>query len=418
MDSDSIRQIIIIIILICLSAFFSATETSFSSMNKARIKTMAQEGNRRAALALKMADNFDRFLSTTLIGNNIVNICASTIATVFFIKICANASKGTTVATIVMTAALLIFGEISPKSIAKDRPEKFAMAVAPVVNVLMIILTPINWLFFLWKKLLSKIFKSEGDRGITEEELITIVEEAESEGGIDAEESELIRSAIEFGDLEAKDILTPRVDVVAVRMGSSRDEIEEIFSESEYSRLPVYDENIDNIIGLINQKDFYNPENEDKSVSELVSPAVFVVPSMKISKILAILKKSKSHMAVVTDEFGGTEGIVTMEDILEELVGEIWDEHDEIIEEFEKLGENEYRILCSANIDKMFELFELNIEVEAPTVGGWVIEELGKIPKVGDEFTYENLYVRVTKSDPRRVLEVKVSLLDEQKDDD
>lgn len=418
MDSDSIWKIIIIIILIAFSAFFSAIEAAFDSLNKSNIKNLAFDGNRKAVLVSKLVEDFDRLLYTLLIFKYVLNISAVVLATFLFTTLCKTPARGAAIAVAAVTVALILFGEILPKSIAKNRPDKLALDNARFINALFIILTPLSWLFFLWKTLISHVYKFESDRGITEEELINIVEEAESEGGINAEESELIRSAIEFGDLEANDIITPRVDVVAIELGSTREEIAKVFSESEYSRLPVYDDSIDNILGLINIIDFYNPENMSKPIRDLLSPTVFVFPTMKISKILAVLRKAKSHLAVVTDEFGGTEGIITMEDVLEELVGEIWDEHDEVVEEFEKTGENEYRILCSANIDKMFELFKINRHTDLPTVGGWVIEELGKIPAVGDEFTYENLHVQVTKTDPRRVLEIKVTVIETLDDEE
>lgn len=407
MGSDSIGSCIVIVILLILSAFFSATETAFSSLNRIRIKNLAGEGDHRAQLTMRLSDDFDRLLSTVLIGNNIVNIASTAVATSLFLRFWPDI--GASLSTVVMTIVVLIFGEVSPKSLAKERAEHFAMSVAPIVLFLEKLFFPLTWFFTQWKKLLSKIVGSDGERSITEEELLTIVEEAENDGGIGEEESELIRSAIEFNDLECSDILTPRVDLVAIERGLSKEEIMKIFVESAFSRLPVYEEDLDNIIGVINRKEFYDKVIfQNGPVEDAISNVICVPPGTKISRLLRTLQKSKTHIAVVIDEYGGTMGIVTMEDILEELVGEIWDEHDEVVEEFVKTGENEYRILCSADLDKMFELFDMDREYDAATVSGWVMSELGKIPEEGDTFTYENLHVVVSRTDHRKVLEILV----------
>lgn len=406
MDGDSIIQIIILAILILCSAYFSATETAFSSMNRIRMKTMA-ESNKRAALALKLSDNYDKLLSTILVGNNLVNIGATALATTLFVRYFHDA--GATLSTIVMTVAVLIFGEVSPKSLAKDSPERFAMFSAPMMRVLMFILTPINAFFSGWKKMLSRIFKSPEDPGITEEELLTLVDEAESEGGIDANEGELLRSAIEFYDIDAADILIPRVDVEAVDIEDSREDIRKVFTESGFSRLPVYRDSIDNIVGILNQKNFYDPRNENKTLEEIITTPLFVTPGIKTFQLFSLLQKSRSHMAVVVDEYGGTEGIVTLEDILEELVGEIWDEHDEVVEEIVTIGDNEYKALCTADLEDLFELLGIDEEPEFPTVSGWVINHFGRIPDTGDQFTYKNLTVVATKCEGPRVLEVRIT---------
>ncbi len=415
MDSDSISKIIILACLIAGSAYFSATETAFSSLNKIRLKTMA-ETNKRAALALKLSENYDKLLASILIGNNIVNITATSVATILFVKHFGNI--GATLSTIVMTVLVLIFGEVSPKSIAKDSPERFAMFSAPFMRCLMFILTPLNFLFSQWKVLISKIFKSNNDRGVTEEELLTMVDEAQSDGEIDSHESELIKNAIEFNDIEVIDIHTNRVDVIAVDINASKDDVMKVFHDSGYSRLPVYQGTIDNIVGIVNQKDVYYVQGMKNILPKIMIPPVFVIPSMKISQLLSILQKNKSHMAVIIDEYGGTVGIVTLEDIIEELVGEIWDEHDEVVESFEKIGENEYKVLCSADLDDMFEQFGIKNEVDIPTVSGWVIESFGHIPGIGESFDYENLSVTVTQCDSRHVLEIKVVVNPTEDDED
>lgn len=407
MDSDSIGQIIVIALLIMTSAYFSASETAFFSMNKIRVKNMALNGNKRAELVLKLAENYDRLLSSLLIGNNIVNIASSSIATVLFVSWLGN--SGVSVSTAVMTVLVLIFGEITPKSIAKNMPESFAMFSAPILRVINIVLSPLNFVFSLWQKLVYMIVKPPEDRGITEEELLTMVEEAQSDGEIDSNESELIRNAIEFNDIEVSDIHTNRVDVVAVEVNTSSDEIEKIFCEHGYSRLPVYKETVDNIIGILNQKDFNNRKNND-SIEDIMNDPVFVVPSMKISQLLNLLQKKKSHMAVIIDEYGGTVGIVTLEDILEELVGEIWDEHDEVVENIQKIRDNKYKVLCNADLDDLFETLNIKHDIDIQTVGGWVIETFERIPEIGESFDYENLHVTVSKRDDRHILEITVDV--------
>lgn len=410
MDSgSSITMLASIAGLILMSAYFSATETAFSALNKVRLKKLASDGNKRAELTLNLAEKYEQLLSTILIGNNIVNITAASLGTVIFVRYLGDV--GVSVSTVVITLLVLIFGEISPKILAKAAPEKFAMFSAPIIKLLIVVLTPINYVFTKWGRLVSKAAKTDDERGITEEELLTYVEEAEHDGGINQNEGDLIRSVIEFDDLEAVDILTPRVDVAALPITASTDEIMELFMETGYSRIPIYNGTIDDIIGILHYKDFHKQVIiNGRSVRSVLQPAIFIAESMKIADVLTVLKQAKSHIAVITDEFGGTVGIVTLEDILEELVGEIWDEHDEVINEFEEIGPNEFKILCSASIDKMFDLFEIDQETDAATVSGWVIQQLGRIPKEGDTFEYENLYVTVSKTDHRRVLEITVAV--------
>ncbi|KNZ40675.1 HlyC/CorC family transporter [Acetobacterium bakii] len=407
MNNSTIGYIGILVVMLMMSAFFSATETAFTSLNRIRIKNLAKDGNKRAGQVLKLSENFDTVLSTILIGNNIVNIASASIATVLFVEYFGN--LGVTISTIVMTILVLIFGEISPKSLAKDSPESFAMFAVPILQVLIVVLKPVNFLFMLWKKLLSKMFKVTNEQNMTEEELLTIVEEAENDGGIDLQDGELIRSAIEFNDLDADDILTHRVDVVAIDMNNPKEDIAKIFFETGFSRLPVYQGTIDHIIGFINHKDFtHYVANGSSSLSEIINPVVFITPNMKISKLLTLLQKRKSHIAVVSDEYGGTAGIVTLEDVIEELVGEIWDEHDEVIDEFVKIAEDKYRILGKANLGKMFDLFEMNDDFDVITVGGWIIEFLDRVPTIGETFNFENLTITITQADERHIMEINV----------
>ena len=388
-------------------------------MNHARMKTMADKGNKSAALALKLSDNYDTLLSTILIGNNLVNILLSSLATLLFVKMLGS-STGTTASTLVTTVLVLIFGEISPKSIAKESPEAFAMFSAPIIRVLMVVLTPVTWIFAQWKKLLTRLFKKDGDdRAMTDEELMTIVEEAEQDGGIDAEESTLIRSAIEFMDLESIDIYTPRVDIVSVSLDESKEEIAKIFLDTGFSRLPVYEENIDHIIGIINQKDFHNfIYNTDRSIKEIVRPVLFITPTMKIGSLLKKLQASKTHIAIILDEFGGTEGLVTIEDIVEELVGDIWDEHDQVVTEIEKISDEEYLMAGSTSIDDVFEELGIEKEVDVNTLSGWVMEVLACIPKEGDSFVSDGYKVTVVKMDERRIEKVRVQKVHSETEDE
>lgn len=410
MESDSI-SLIIIIVCIVMSAYFSATETAFSSLNKIRIKNMAEKGNKKAALVMKLSESYDSLLSTILIGNNIVNILSASLATVLFVKILGD-EAGTSVSTAVTTVIVLIFGEVSPKSIAKESPEKFAMFSAPLLRVLVFLLTPFNFLFKQWKKFLSLIIKSEEDGGITEEELLSIVEEAEEDGGINEQESMIIQNAIDFTEQEAIDVLTPRIDITGVSTTATKEEIAKIFTETAYSRLPMYEETLDHIIGIIYHKDFYNyVYNTDKDISEIVKPVIFIPKSKKIGVLLKELQQKKSHIAVVLDEYGGTVGIITLEDILEELVGEIWDEHDEVSQDIEVKSEKECLVSGNANLEKVFEVLNLESDeehIKALTVNGWLMDILGRVPKENDSITYKDFTITVLEMDENRVEKVQI----------
>ncbi len=406
----------IIVLLVIFSAYFSATETAFTSINKIRLKNLASEGNKKAKRVLELESKYDNLLSTILIGNNIVNIAMTAVATVLFVTLIPK--HGATVSTIVITVVVLIFGEISPKSLAKESPEKFAMFSAPIIHIVMLILTPLNLIFAQWKKLLGKLFKVQDSRAITEDELMTIVEEAETEGSIEADQSELIQNAIAFNELDAWDVLTPRVDIEAIEIGSTKKEVARMFMETGFSRLPVYEDDLDTILGVLNQKDFHNYiAGSKKTISDYVKPVVFVAGSMKIADLLKKLQLNKSHIAVIVDEYGGTEGLVTMEDIIEELVGDIYDEHDEVeSQDITELQDGSYRVLCNTNVEKMFDFFDEEENLDATTVNGWVVLQLDKLPKTGDVFSYETktkiFYGRVTKADERKAIEINLRIED------
>ena len=382
------------------------------SLNKIRLKNIANGGSKKAALALALSENYDSLLSTILIGNNIVNIAASSLATVIFVQYFGNA--GVAIATAIMTVLVLVFGEISPKSLAKESPEAFAMFSAPVINVFIKLLMPVNWLFSQWKKLLSRLVKSKTDQSITEEELMVIIDEVESEGVLAKEESDMLRSVVEFDDLDATDALTPRVDVVAVSRDASVDELHALFRENGFSRLPVFNGDLDDIVGVIHEKDFYTEYCGGglKSIEPLIKDVHFATQNTKVTSILRTLRDTQSHMAVILDEFGGTLGIVTLEDILELLVGEIYDEHDEITSEFSADSEGVYTVQATADPEDLLKLLGVAApdDFDFATVGSWVVSELEKIPEVGDSFTFGGATITVTKTDAKRLLEITAKI--------
>lgn len=414
MPEGSVPLLIGIIVLVILSAFFSSTETAYSCSSRIKLRAMASQGNVRAGKTLELAENkYDKLITTILIGNNIVNITATTLATVLFAKIILDGSANV-VSTVVMTLGVLIFGEITPKLFAKTYPEKLAMAFYPIITFFSWILYPVNLLFSGWKWLLGKIFRFKPEDVVTEEEILTVVEEAEEDGTLGKEETKLIKQVIEFDDLEVGDILVPRVNVVAVDVADSMEDIRKVFDREEYSRIPVYKESVDTIIGTIHQKDFYSAYLKGKkSIDGIMQNAFYTTEHAKISNLLKQLQKKKVHLAVVLDEYGGTLGIVTLEDILEELVGEIWDEHDEEITYFKQIAENVYLVDGNTPLTEMFEFFELNGEEDnfnANTVSGWVIEQMGEIPKIGQSLTHLNLTVEVVKSTVKKIQLVKITV--------
>jgi len=407
---ENLFHILAIAVLILFSAYFSATETAFSSLNKTRLKTMVEKGNRRAKLANRLHDDYDKLISTILIGNNIVNIATASLGTVLFVRLCGD--MGATISTAVITVLVLIFGEITPKSIAKDCPEQFAMFASPFIRLLCLLFTPLNFLFSLWKKMVAKLFKIKSDAKMSQEELLMLVDEVEQDGSIDEEEGSLLRNAIEFPELRAEDILTHRVDLEAVSIEADKEEVAKVFTETKFSRLPVYEDSIDNIVGVIHQKDFYEGSGlSAKSLTELMTSPIFVLKSEKLNELLRLLQENKSHVAVVLDEYGGTLGIVTLEDILEELVGEIWDEHDEVTEEYRQIGENKWLVDGSVTLDDFGSRFEIEPESESVSLGGWVMECFGRVPEEGETYSYRNLIVKVTALDGQRITEIEVELL-------
>ncbi len=418
--------IVVMLALVLMSGYFSATETAFSCANKTRLKTMTEEGNKKAKLVLKLSDDYDKLISGILIGNNIVNISLSSIGTLFFLMILNNADYSATVSTAVITVVVLIGGEVTPKSIAKDMPERFAMFSAPILAAILWVLTPLTALFSLWKKLLNKIVKTKDESKISSEELLMFVDEVQQEGSLDEEESDLIKNAIEFNETRAEDILTHRMDLEAVPSDATKEDLSRKFAETKFSRILVYEDTIDNIIGVVHQKDVYTAAGlTARKLSELIAPVLFIQKNEKISDLLKLLQKKKAHIAVVLDEYGGTLGIVTMEDILEELVGEIWDEHDEVVETFKEIGTDLFRVDCSVNMDDFCDYFGMKIESESVSLGGFIMELFGKIPEVGESVEYvdekadfdeetgekRGLYFTVSETDLHRITLASVRVL-------
>ena len=400
--------IMIMAVCLLLSAYFSATETAFSSANTTRLRTLAEKGSRNAALSLKLLGQYDRLLSTILIGNNIVNIATASIGTVLFVRHYGDA--GATISTVVVTVVVLIFGEISPKSIAKDCAEKCAMLSAPILQVLIWVLMPLNLLFSLWKKLLAKVFRLNGDSKMSQEELLMLVDEVQQDGSIDRDEGELLKNAIGFSEQEAQDILIHRVDLAALPVTASKEEVAALFTQTKYSRLLIYQDSIDHILGTVHQKDFYvGCGVTEQPLSAIISPPVFALENEPIRLLLKKLQQAKTHVAVVVDEYGGTCGIVTMEDILEELVGEIWDEHDEEEVFLRKLAPDTWLVDAGMDFDDFAAFFHLKTDSEMVSVSGWVMEQFGRVPEAGDSFTFDDLAVRVTRVENHRIEEIQVT---------
>lgn len=404
-------MIAILFVCVALSAFFSASETAFTSANRVKLKTMTQNGNKRAKAALALAEDYDRLITTILIGNNIVNIAASSLATSLFLVLLNNqANLATTVSTVVMTIVILIFGEVSPKAVAKESPENIAMTFAPILKALCTVFTPAAFCFSALKKLLTKMFNTDSGESFIEEELMTMVDEAESDGDMEHHEGELIRSAIEFNDdRDVQSILTPRVDVTSIEDTATMEEAAEVFRASGYSRVPVFHEDMDHVVGILNEKDFYLMQHQGcNDITRIMKPPVYAPNTLKLSKLLKLFQGQKTHLIIVLDEFGGTEGIVTMEDVLEELVGEIYDEHDDVEQENVVMEDGSYLVDGGMQLSELLDQLGTEDVYNAETVGGFAAEVLGIIPFVGAAFETDDIRGLVTQMDKRRVTQVRV----------
>ena len=403
-------KIILMVLFVVLSAYFSATETAFSSLNKTRLKALSDKGDKKAAAALKTAENYDKLLSTILIGNNIVNIALASMGTVLFVDLLGK--KGSAVSTIVITVVVLIFGEITPKSIAKDFPEQFAIFSTPIIKAFITVLTPLNFVFSSWKKLVSKIFKSDKKSKMSQEELLLLLGEGEQEGALDKDDMEYIKNVFKLDTLTAESVMTPRKNIVCVSLDDSDKEIMNIIKNEGYSRMPVIEDNIDKIVGILHARDYLIArKNPGFNLKMILHKSAFVPETVDLDTLFKNMQRKHTHMVITVNEYGETSGIVTMEDILEELVGEIWDERDEEIHEFQSLPDGKFKVLTSVSVEDFREFFHLKdeIETESATVNGWLIEQSGKIPKKGDELSYKGLHIKVTAADNFKTNEILVS---------
>ena len=423
MDDTFIPILIVVLgILVGLSAFFGASETAFTTMNRIRMKNYAKEGNKKAEKALRISEDYDKLITTLLIGNNFVNITAATVSTILFVSFL---MKGTglaaAVSTLVITLIILTFGEITPKCIAKEKAEKLAMSFAGVLSILIKVFYPMSILFIKLKKVLTRSMEEEESPSMTEEELIVMIDEIEEEGTIEKRESDLIKSAVEFDDIMVGEMCTPRVDVTAVDVTATKEKIKKAFRDTGFSRIPVYRGNIDQIVGVIYGKDFYNrfSDSPEIKMDEVMRPVKFIPESMKISVLLKDLQRSKMHMAVVIDEFGGTVGIVTLEDIVEELIGEIWDESDEVEHDLTENPDGSYIALGGANINDVMEGSGIKFDIGDYTgnsIGGFVLHMFGRIPAANDTLELENARIAVRSVKKRRIREVTITKIERTPD--
>ncbi|MBR2668738.1 MAG: HlyC/CorC family transporter [Solobacterium sp.] len=413
--------ILAIIVCILLSGFFSASEMSFSSSNKIRLENMVEEGSKAAEVALYLSEHFDDALSTILVGNNLVNIAASSLGTLTMILTAGE--EYTWIATLAITICVIIFGETIPKITAKKNATKFSLVFAGPVRLLMILFKPVTWVVVHLVNLITFAMKPEEvlDEEAAVEELHSIIETAEDEEVIDEDSSELISAAIDFADISVSEVMTARVDILAIDVDDSWEEIMEVVNASSFSRIPVYEDSIDNIIGILSLNRFLKASIDQKEfdIREMIMQPYFVYKTTKLPSVLSTLRDSQQHLAIVTDEYGGTLGVVSMEDVLEELVGEIWDETDVVEKGVSEISENQYVIDGDLPVSELIDLMdwdETEFDYESETAGGWCIEMLDEFPDEGESFTYEDTVVKVLEVEERRV--TKIQLLKKEKQED
>ncbi len=397
-----------IIILIGMSAFCSASETAFSSVNKIRMKHLADSGDKRAARTLRIAEQFDKTLTTILIGNNIVNIGSASLGTVLFTRLFGE-KMGPGISTAVMTIVVLIFGEILPKSFAKENADSMSLKISGILDFFIKLFTPLSAFFMLLQNVMAKFYNKGDSPSVTEDELKVIINEIEEEGVLEEQESDLVRSALDFDETTVEEILVPRVKVCAVEKNESVDEIKQKFLTEGYSRMPVYEDNLDNIVGIVNEKDFFRliaADDPPDNINGIIGKAIYFTEFMKISEALKEMQQKKQHIAIISDQYGGTGGIITMEDIIEELVGDIYDESDEIDHRVMKTAENTYEVDSSVTLHDLEEKLDLPddlIKCESNTAGGWALELFGKIPSVGEEVQNGIFTFKVVSADESHV---------------
>lgn len=414
---------IVIAVLVILSAFFSAAETAFTSANRIRLRNMEEEGSRSASVALKVIDKYDKCLTTILVGNNIVNIASSSLATILCVSLFAD--SGPVIATASTTVIVLIFGEITPKTIAKAHAEKACLLFGRILWALMLLLTPVSAIFLLIQKGVSRLFNKKSEVSVTERELMHIIDEIEDEGVLEKQESTLVRNALEFDETTVEQIMQPRVKITGIEINDDTDELKRIFSEFPYTKLPVYEKSLDHICGMVTYRGYTSKmlSGEDFTVRDITEEIIYISSLMHISEVLVKMQREKEHMAVVVDQYGGTAGIVTLEDVIEELVGEIWDENDIVGTSVKFLNENVFTVngeVQKVDFNRFFETHAMDYKIDGDfnTVGGWVLELFGRIPKAGERTETEDFVITVESMNKRRIGGLKFVIKPPAEDED
>ncbi len=407
--------VVFLALLILLSALFSAAETALMSLNKIKIKQLIEDEVKGAKEIEELVENPSEILSTILICNNIVNILASSISTVIFINLLANFGTGvaTSVSTLVLTVVILIFGEITPKTIAVLKAEKLAFILYRPLKIVLLLLKPLVFIFSKISSIIMKLFgiKDQGvNANITEEEIKSIVSFSQENGILEIEDKNLIYNVFEFGDRKVKDVMIPRVDMITLSQNSTYDEIVSLFKTERFSRVPVYKDNIDNIIGVINIKDLFFIDKEDGfTIEKYIREIYSTHEHKKIRDLFNEMKKYRNHMSIVRDEYGGTIGLVTIEDLIEEIVGDIEDEYDEVVDkEIQVINDNEYLIVGTLKIDVLNDMLNINIESEFETIGGYIIEKMGRLPQNGEILEFENVKFKIENIGKNRIKRLRV----------
>lgn len=411
---------LILVIMIILSAFFSASETAFSSVNLIRLRQYAEDGRSGAKKALNVAERFDEVLLAILIGNNIVNLASASLATIVATEVLHLGASGAPIATAVMTILIIIFGEILPKSYAKENSESLALAIGTIYYYMIIIMKPLIKIFMVLKEFVAKLYRKKDDEpSVTEDELNVIIDTMEEEGVLQQDEVEMLQSVLDLSETFVKDIMTPRVDVIAVDVHDSTEHIKNVFLEEKYSRIPVYDESRDNIVGILYERDLFSAiiergSTEDIVIADIMRDPMYVSYTMRVSDLLTRLQLEKQHLAIVADEYGGTAGLVTMEDVLEEVVGEIYDEHDEEEQFFTKKSDTLYEVKADIELDELFDIMDIDLDIpeDAYSLGSWMYSKIEDIPNIGDMYQYHNLVFTIIEVEDRRIKRVKIEVMD------
>ena len=411
---------VILVIMIILSAFFSASETAFSSVNLIRLRQYVDDGRPGAKKALNVAERFDEVLLAILIGNNIVNLASASLATIVATEVLNLGASGAPIATAVMTVLIIIFGEILPKSYAKENSESLALSIGTIYYYMIKVMKPLIFIFMVLKDFVAKLYsKKEDEPSVTEDELNVIIDTMEEEGVLQQDEVEMLQSVLDLSETFVKDIMTPRVDVVAVDVHDSTENVKNVFFEEKYSRIPVYDESRDNIVGILYERDLFsaiieNGSTDDLLIADVMRDPMYVSYTMRVSDLLTRLQLEKQHLAIVADEYGGTAGLVTMEDFLEEVVGEIYDEHDEEEQLVVKKSDTLYEVKAEIELDELFDIMDIDLDIpeDAYSLGSWMYSKIEDIPEIGDMYQYHNLIFTIIEVEDRRIIRVKIEVVE------